>query len=68
VTVEPETLASSVGAGSSYSVTFEVSEFFLEDAEKGEWSGPVQFRFERRGGRWDLVMRRVAPVSEKEQQ
>ncbi len=53
-------LASSVGQTEPYSITFEVSDAFLEDAKRDEWSEPVQYRFEQReGGRYDLVIRTV---------
>jgi site-specific recombinase XerD len=53
-----ERLASSVGKTRPYSVTFEVSDELLEEVSRGEWSAPVQFRFEQRDtGEWDLVFR-----------
>ena len=53
------TLATSIGKTQPYSITFEVSETFLESAAVlDRWSGPVLFRFEQRdGGGYDLVMR-----------
>lgn len=51
-------VASSVGKTRPYSITFEVSDSLLEEVRRGEWSGPVQFRFEQRdNGDWDLVFR-----------
>jgi hypothetical protein len=54
-----EVLAKSVSQDDPHTVTFKVSAFFLEEARKTEWSGPVMFRFEERDGEWDLVMRRA---------
>ena len=51
--------ASSAGKTLPDSVTFEVSDHFLEShrLQLDVWSEPVRFRFERRSdGGWDLVM------------
>lgn len=50
-------LAMSVGTTQPRSVTFEVSDIFLDEPRLAEWSEPVQFKFERRGDGYDLVMR-----------
>jgi hypothetical protein len=55
-----QVLATSVARTEPRSITFEVSDEVLADSERGEWSEPVQFRFEQReDGRYDLVMRTV---------
>jgi hypothetical protein len=56
-----ERLATSIGQTKRYSVTFEVSDIFLEENEPPtDWSDPVQFRFEKHeDGTYDLVFRRV---------
>ena len=54
-----EKLAAEVGRQAT-TVTFQVSNHFLDEVLQQEWSETVQFRFEQdEFGRWDLVMRRV---------
>jgi hypothetical protein len=55
-----ETLAAEVGYAQADTLLFRVSRQFIAGVTDGEWSEPVQFRFEQdEYGRWNLIMRKV---------
>jgi hypothetical protein len=55
-----ETLAAEVGYAQADTLLFRVSRELVAGVIEGEWSEPVQFRFEQdEFGRWNLIMRKV---------